>query len=607
MNKNRITINQGKASFRLFADFLKKQLSNARYCFSIFYDHLKNNIHFEMRHLLNYKTACLIVASCFMLVLGSCKKAYEDIPLDQLTDQYIWDPSDSSGTFASQYLSSIYAMLPTNHNRIGNDMLDAASDDAISSQTTQNPITNIATGGITVFSNPDNSWSTDYAGIRMCSVFLQNFSTVPLKNSYDRASWFGEARVMRAFFYWELVRRYGGVPLLGDTVRALTDNVEIPRSSFQQCIEYIVKECDRATDSLRDDPVDNTHLGRWTKNGAMALKARVLLYAASDLYNGTNASDNLIGYTTADPARWQLAADAAKAIIDQQNYALEPVFQDAFVSQKSDEVIFAHLALPNTTMESSNGPIGFSTATAAGNTSPTQELADAFEMINGKSITNPTSGYKADSPYVNRDLRFAATILYNGAPWLNGTVETFDGGLSKPGGTITQTRTGYYMRKLLGDFAFKSTYYNQYHDYIYFRYAEVLLNFAEAQNESTGPNAAVYDAVEAIRERAGLNPFSLASTLSKDSMRVIIRNERRKELAFEEHRYWDIKRWKIAASVYNKPLHGIKIIKNSLGVLSYSVVPVLTTKFDATKMYFYPIPYSEITSNKNMKQNPGWK
>lgn len=540
-----------------------------------------------------------------LIVIASCKKVYERVPLEQLTDDYIWDSKDSNATYATQYLSTIYAMLPTSYNRIGPDFLDAASDDAVSSQVSQSPAELMATGGITIFSNPDDTWANDYAGIRKATIFLNNFGVVPLKDPAQKRSFFGEARVIRAYFYWELVRRYGGVPLLEDSVKYLDDNVEVPRSSFEQCIEFIVSECDRAADSLRPDPVDDGNFGRWTKAGALALKARVLLFAASPLYNGGNVGTELNGYSSYDANRWKRAADAAREVMNIGVYNLDAVFQNIFTSQRSTEIIFAHIRGTNTSVENTNGPPGFSAAPGQGNTSPTQELVDAFGMIDGKPITDPASGYNPDSPYANRDQRFYATILYNGAQWLSTPLETFDGGTSKPGGTITQTKTGYYLRKFMGNFENASTYSNQYHDFIFFRYAEVLLNFAEAQNEFAGPDADVYAAVEAVRQRAGLNPYTLDAGLSQDSMRAIIRNERRKELAFEEHRYWDIRRWKIANEVYNT-LHGMGITKIGTGNYLYNVVPVLTTRFDESKNYFYPIPYNEVVSNKNMVQNPGW-
>ena len=207
----------------------------------------------------------------------------------------------------------------------------------------------------------------------------------------------------------------------------------------------------------------------------------------------------------------------------------------------------------------------------------------------------------------DRDPRFYATILYNGAQWLNSPLETYEGGLSGPGAsTGTQTKTGYYMRKFMGNYEDQNQYGDTYHDWIYFRYAEILLDFAEARNEFSGPDADIYSAVEKVRQRAGLDPYTLDAGLTKEAMRDIIQNERRKEFAFEEHRYWDLRRWKTADVVLSQPLHGISIIKNALGAFTYNVVPVITPVFDASKNYFYPVPYNEMISNKNMVQNPGW-
>jgi hypothetical protein len=548
----------------------------------------------------------LFFAAMVSLTAPSCKKYYENVPVEQVTPDYIWDTRDSAGVLANAYLTTIYTYLPLGFNRINTDFLDAASDDAISSQSGASDISTMAHGGITIFSNPDNTWAGDYAAIRRATIFLNNFKAVPMKNIYERNARLGEARTLRAFFYWELVRRWGGVPLLGDNVKTLTDDIELPRRSFESCIDYIVSECDKAKDSLRTDPVDDNDLGRWTKAGAMALKAQVLLFAASPLYNGGNTGDSLTGYTGNDPARWQRAAAAAKDVMDMNIYKLDSPLNQIFVETKSPEIIFARIQTTGKTVEQANAPINFSAGPSAGYTSPTQELVDAFGMSNGKPITDPSSGYDENNPYANRDPRLAATVFCNGAAWLGGTVETFDGGLSRPGGSIVQTRTSYYMRKFLGSYETGSSFQNIVHDWPCFRYAEVLLDYAEAQNEFAGPDASVYNAVEATRKRAGLDPYTLDPGLTADDMRTIIRNERRVELAFEEHRYWDIRRWKIAGSVYNKPLHGMEIIKNAAGTFTYAVQPVFTTSFDESKMYFYPIPYTEMVSNNKMRQNPGW-
>lgn len=551
-----------------------------------------------------------IVIGAVICSAASCKKYYESVPVEQITEEYVWDALDSNGTNAKQYLNQIYSLLPTGFNRLGSDFLCAASDDAIPSRSNTD-VRTIATGGMNIFfgASMDNSWANSYAGIRRATVFLNSFGVVPLKDTSEKRYWFGEARVMRAMFYWELVRRWGGVPLMGDSARTLEDDIEIPRNSFEECINYIVSECDRAKDSLRPDPVDAGNIGKWTKGGALALKARVLLYAASPLFNGQNTGNELTGYTDFDINRWKKAADAARDIINTGAFSLEPIFKNIFLADRSIETIFAKTKGLNRQVETNNGPPNIASAFASALTSPTQELVDAFGMKNGKDITNPLSGYKPDSPYINRDSRFYATILYNGAPWLSAPLATYEGGFAKPGGTSTQTLTSYYLRKFMGNFETATQYSDHYSDFITFRYAEVLLNFAEATNEFSGPDAEVYSTVESIRRRAGLVPFKLDAlqiTIDQNSMRDIIRKERRKELAFEEHRYWDIRRWKIAGEVYNKPLHGLSIVKLPTNVLIYNVVPVLNTVFDEGKNYFYPIPYNEIVSNKNMVQNPGW-
>jgi hypothetical protein len=195
-------------------------------------------------------------------------------------------------------------------------------------------------------------------------------------------------------------------------------------------------------------------------------------------------------------------------------------------------------------------------------------------------------------------------------------VQTFDGGLDKPGGALQQTKTGYYMRKFMGQFESVTTnppvYSSIVHDFIYFRYAEVLLNYAEATNEFSGPGTDVYDVLIALRKRAGIFPgtnnlYGLPQGMTQVEMRKMIQNERRIELAFEEHRFWDIRRWKIAPQVYNgQALSGLSIQRSSNGQVFYNRIPVLTTVFRDPQMYFYPIPYSEVIKNPNMQQNPNW-
>ena len=577
-----------------------------------------------------YYTFFLFAAIAFSALLASCTKTYESVPLGQQEPLDIaFDPNDSSGVYAMRFLLTTYAnTLYDGFNRISNDNLDASTDNAVSSQSGIPPVQNIVTGSYSATStNGDDIWTNAYAGIREATVFTVYINRVPMievlpDGRNARPAYRSEARFLRANLYFELLKRYGGVPLLGDTIRQIDDNTQLPRATFEECVNYIVSELDNIKDSLRtSSSVTSNTYGRVTQGAAMALKARVLLYAASPLYNGGNidASNPLTGYTNYDQSRWQRAADAAKAVMDLGVYSLMPNFSDVFITQASPvgtntETIFWRQNGTNTSVEVNNAPVGYTTSGSRGYTSPTQNLVDSFPTIDGLDIGDPASGYNPDKPYENRDPRLAKTVFTNGALWLNRAVQTYIGGADRPGGTIQQTKTGYYMRKFMGNFESvngAAVYSNTYHDFVYMRYAEMLLDFAEATNEVLGPTGDVYNVLYAIRQRAGINSgadnnYGIKQSMTQDEMRSVIRKEERLEFAFEEHRTWDLKRWKTAASVFASPLKGMNIQQSSSGQLFYNVAPVLTPQFRDPQMYLYPIPYSEVLKNPSMKQNPGW-
>lgn len=569
-----------------------------------------------------YFSAAIIWLTAMLLsmCLFSCKKDYEKVPVEQLTINYVFNPTDSNGRNAREFLNSIYAVIPQGLNRVSSDILDAATDDAISSATGTPDVLKLATGGYTAssFPSPENVWANCYNGIRRSTIFVNNVNVVPFKEKLAngvsiRNALKGEARFLRAYFYFELLKRYGAVPLLGDKVYDLEDDVQFARNSFSECVEYIVSECDAIKDSLQTnpvaDPLNYSHVA--TKGAALALKARTLLYAASPLYNNAANQNPVLGYVGYNVARWQRAADAAKDIIDLNVFALTPNFKDAFFSQTNSEVIFFREVGIGKSVEEKNGPVGFPTALGNGRTSPTQELVDAFTMSNGLPISDPASGYDEGNPYSNRDPRFAMSILYNGSQWLSTSLQTFIGGVSRPGGTQQQTKTGYYMRKFMGNYENVTSYGTVNQDFLIFRYAEVLLNYAEALNEASGPSLAAMQPIIDLRKRAGIsagadNLYGLSSAFTQEQLRQVIRTERRVELAFEEHRYFDVRRWKIAETVLNRTLNGMNIQKYSSGRLEYQVAPVLAITFNDPKRYFYPIPYDEVVKNPNMQQNPGW-
>jgi len=566
----------------------------------------------------------IIAAIALITVIAGCKK-YEQFPVDKVGIDYIFDKKDSAGVNAQKYLYGIYSVLKNGHNRVGTDYLDAASDDAISSASSPtNVVTVLSTASYNSYSLPadENLWGTYYGGIRQANEFVNNIEVVPVLAKYKGYSikylWKSEARFLRAMFYFELLKRYGGVPLMGNKVLTIADDVNIPRNSFDDCVKYIVSECDAIKDSLLTAPFTlpesdaNADSHRPTKGSALALKARVLLYAASPLFNGGNIdpTNNLTGYTDFNAARWAAAAAAAKDVIDLNVYSLVPNYKNVFLDQNNPEILFMRQGGNNNSVETNNGPVGFTAATGKGQTSPTQELVNSFPMANGLAISDPAANYNENDPYANRDPRLSYNIIYNGAQWLNSSIQTFEGGQSKPNSALQQTKSGYYLRKFMGNFETTNTYSSHNTDWLILRYADILLAYAEATNESAGPTNDVYTTLGKIRQRAGIDGggnglYGLKAGMTKEEMRAAIQNERRIELAFEESRYWDIRRWKIAETVMNQPRTGVSIVK--LGsTLNYNPINILTTRFVAPKMYLYPVPYDEVQKNPNMKQNPGW-
>ena len=529
--------------------------------------------------------------------LVACQKnVVEKAPLEYINDDLVFDKLDSLGVYAEQFLYNTYSDLPQGYNRIGQNILDAGTDDALPANTSDQ-VQYFSAGQWSPYVLPDDRWDALYGGIRKVNLFLSKIDQVPLKTAGLKQQWKSEARLLRAIFYFELIKRWGGVPLIGDKVFTLNDDIAFARNSYDECVQYIQQEADTVQKYL-PAAYATAYFGRATRGAALALKSRLLLYAASPVNNPAGNRE-----------KWLAAAQAAKDVMDLGSYALTNAIDDPFMKRKNAEVILAYMSSPNSTVEALNGPVG-SKRGDQGKTNPTQELADEFEMSNGKMISESGSGYDPQQPYANRDARFYLTLFHNGMSWLGRTVETFDGGLDRPAGfgnsNGAETRTGYYMRKFLSTAGTAASYSNAEHCFPVFRYAEILLNYAEARNEADGPVKEVYDAVELIRKRAKLNPYQLPAGLSKEQMRTRIQHERRVEMAFEEQRFWDIRRWKIAEQVLNRPLHGMQITKATDNTLTYKRVEVSGTRFLADRMYLFPIPYKEMLSNNNMRQNPNW-
>lgn len=571
-----------------------------------------------------------------LFMASACNDGYEKEPVEHFTLDYLFSRADSAGIQARYFLNNIYyEHLPSGYNRINGDFLDAASDDAISINNNEPEIYKLFMGRYSAVSRlTDMEWGGYYQGIRKANILINNIDVVPFNLTYINApgetkplnyTMKAEARFLRAHFYFELVKRYGGVPLIGDNVYVLGDDVQLPRNTFAQCIDYIVRELDEIKDDLRSLPMaDATEFAHApTKEACLAMKARVLLYAASPLFNEKplEAGNELIGYPSYDSGRWNLAAQAAKDLIDQygpkgkgtlnlaQDY--RNIFVD-FYGGNNPELIFFRPVGKNKSIETANGPLGFSgNSLGNGNTNPTQNLVESFLMKDGTKYVSTS----VDDPFKNRDPRLDFTILHHGSRWLNTTLDTQVGGTHNPSGA-QYSRTCYYMAKFMKDYQTSSNYEDNIHLWVMYRYGEVLLNYAEALNEvalagGTIDNKEVLNSLIQLRKRAGIEPgnenyYGLPAPQNYDAaeMREIIRNERRIEMAFEEQRYWDIRRWRIAEDIFKEPLKGlnIQVVGNKT---IYNEVNVLSAEFD-TKRYFYPIPYSEVIKNGNMIQNPNW-
>lgn len=534
--------------------------------------------------------------------------------LDREEDSFI----DKTTTFDSynrtkQYLTYAYTLLPDGLNRFSREaMLASATDDAefaIESAEIQQ----LNNGSWNALNNPDDVWNRYFSGISKCCTLLENTNHVNLDISRldpdkqveyanslkDIRMWRAEARFLRAYFHFELLKRYGPIPIVTSTLSINGNYENTPRPTMKEVVDFIAKECDIAADTLELTPWRNVNdaFGRATKGAALALKSRVWLYAASPRYfdfGDTNETNK-----PTDVALWKLAANAAKAVIDLNQYELASSYADLFKNDfQNKEYIFVRRYAANSDFEKSNFPVSFG---GKGGTNPSQNLVDDYEMLDGTPFdwNDPA---KAAQPFENRDARLGATILMNMAPFKGKKVATYpEGGDASP--NPNATKTGYYLRKFLNeDVNIQTGGSSSGHVVPLFRLAEIYLNYAEALNECdpTNPDIVLY--LNKVRNRASLPNVS---ALSQEQMRAVIQHERRVELAFEEHRSWDVRRWKIASSTLGAPLMGVQIERKPLGGYTYMPVKVEQRVFQP-KMYWYPIPQSEVLKLKQWKQNNGW-
>lgn len=535
--------------------------------------------------------------------------------LDREEDSFI----DKTATFDSynrtkQYLTYAYSLLPEGLNRFSGDaLLGAATDDACFAIESSN-IQQFNNGSWNALSNPDNVWNRYFAGIAKCCTLLENSNHVNLdisrldpakrveyeNNLKDIRMWRAEAHFLRAYFNFELLKRYGPIPIIKSTLDINKDYSDTPRPTMKEVVEFIANDCDIAADSLELTPWRNMNdaFGRATKGAALALKSRLLLYAASPLYVDFGDIDE--ANKPSDATLWKAAADAAKAVIDLNQYALAPAYDDLFKNDfQNKEYIFVRRYPSNSDFEKSNFPVSYG---GKGGTNPSQNLIDDYEMLDGTAF-DWSDPVKAAHPFENRDERLLATVLMNGVLFKGKRIATYPGGADATPNP-NATKTGYYLRKFLNENVnIQTGGGSDGHVVPLFRLAEIYLNYAEALNEydPTNPDIAVY--LNKIRERVSLP--DVPSGLTQEQMRTLIHHERRVELAFEEHRFWDVRRWKVASSTLGAPVKGVKITQDDAGNFTYSPVQVEQRVFQP-KMYWYPIPQSEVLKLHHWEQNKGW-
>lgn len=535
--------------------------------------------------------------------------------LDREEDSFI----DKTATFDSynrtkQYLTYAYSLLPEGLNRFsGGALLGAATDDACFAIESSN-IQQFNNGSWNALSNPDNVWDRYFAGIAKCCTLLENSNHINLdisrldpakrveyeNNLKDIRMWRAEAHFLRAYFNFELLKRYGPIPIIKSTLDINKDYSDTPRPTMKEVVEFIANDCDIAADSLELTPWRNMNdaFGRATKGAALALKSRLLLYAASPLYVDFGDIDE--ANKPSDATLWKAAADAAKAVIDLNQYALAPAYDDLFKNDfQNKEYIFVRRYPSNSDFEKSNFPVSYG---GKGGTNPSQNLIDDYEMLDGTAF-DWADPVKAAHPFENRDERLLATVLMNGVLFKGKRIATYPGGADAMPNP-NATKTGYYLRKFLNENVnIQTGGGSDGHVVPLFRLAEIYLNYAEALNEydPTNPDIAVY--LNKIRERVSLP--DVPSGLTQEQMRTLIHHERRVELAFEEHRFWDVRRWKVASSTLGAPVKGVKITQDDAGNFTYSPVQVEQRVFQP-KMYWYPIPQSEVLKLHHWEQNKGW-
>ncbi|MHC2992446.1 glycan metabolism protein RagB [Pontibacter sp. HJ8] len=603
------------------------------------------------------KIKTIALAALLLSTTFSCNDDFLDqVPDDRLT----LDATFKSRNTVEKYLANVYSQIPddASQRNLGGDgnvgPWIAASDEGeyVWGFVESNAINIGAWDPTSGFVN--SLWSNFYRGIRRASTFIDNADqckdcSTPLITKYK-----AEARALRALYYFYLMRMYGPVVILGNesiAPDASSEELQLPRSSYDECVSYVVSELEEAAKDLPNVPGNNEAYGRMTRAYALAIKSKVLLFAASPLFNGnpdyaalTNTDGKQLISQQYDVNKWKAAADAAKAFIDEFVPGTYDLYRennaqgqfDPYLSTRNvllvdwnKEVIYARPSAGINPRQYEMTPFhaGAQAETkGSGGLGAVQSIVDSYFMANGRSIDDPKSGYTVSgfsnfkapndiearqvyNQWVNREPRFYVGITYDNSLWLNrntGNIVTrtwYEGNSGKKAGSNDYSPTGYIVRKNMstGDWR------NGSRTYVMLRLAELYLNYAEALNEYKPGDPDILKYVNLIRSRAGIPEYGsadLPAPASQEEVRQAIRKERRVELAFENVRYFDTRRWKIAEQALDGPTYGLDITAPNIENF-YNKVSFETRVFNK-KHYLWPIPQNEINSDKELVQNTGW-
>jgi hypothetical protein len=606
------------------------------------------------------KPAILAIA-VVALSLTACKKGYFDaVPKDLASVDIVFKDK----TETENWLAGIYAKLYDVWNNSAmsaryaagfTDELELASP-SIQANNNLSPVTAI------------NVWTSNYQGIRLANIFMVNVDnsrTNLLREPNGKEliqQYTGEARFLRAYFYWTLMKFYGPVILVGDKVSDVNDNFQQARSTWTECVNYVLAEMDAAKELVPERHItvatgadDLSQTGRINKMIIDAVKSQVLLFDASPLFNGNtaysifkNKDEKLLMNTTFDASKWQKAADASKAAIDHATTYGKKIFKvtnaDAFIAAFNscrdlhltgwaDEGIWIRTVTAYAQWELDAAPRAANGTSTNAVLSPPQEFVDKFRMINGKDIRETGSTYNetgftataktgyyivgTSNMYVNREPRFYNTITFNGSavPFVAKTGQTsvqfWPSGNSGNGNgsEVKYPKTGYLVRKNTNPARnLSNNAGNVVRPAMYIRLGELYLNYAEALNESSPGNADILTYLNAIRTRGGIP--ALASGLTQDEMRKQIQRERLIELCYEGQRFYDVRRWKLANDPEGKQggdFTGMNVMTGtSLTDPAFYVRTRMSTRAWDDRFYLFPLPQSEINRNAKLVQPPGY-